>query len=431
MQCQSAVASQSARLVLFLLLRPGEGGDVLSAGIPSKPWVRKRSQGEAIQRLLRRVDDGGMAIHRKGYHLAGISNDEREDVVSEHGQTGEYAFGEDTLADADGTAVTWNSMQQPLPEECSKAQLLPDQKNHLSTQKYMGLCDSNLSGWYTFPDFELLGVEPTSRSLCGADAPGFLTELPPKKRGETVHGAKVCFKMEARCQWHAFVDITHCGDDFVYRLHATPTCNLAYCFTMRPPVPCKWGPWTGFGECSATCGGGHKYRTREALSHAKRGGMICRDRDGEESEPCNFKAPCPFDCSWKFWSEWRLCGDQDKGAKCGFGRRVRRRDSDPARHGGKPCAGLAEEIEIAEEERQRAQEIAENLRNKHKKKKNKKKKMKVAAKPAETMNETVNDTANATNTTNETKSGSGRRCRCPLIAMALTMAASTTRGFGV
>lgn len=389
--------------------------------------MRERSQGEAIQRLFRRVDDGGIALHQKGLHLAGSSNDETEVAVSLHSQTGEHWFGESSAADPDGAAVAWNSMQQPLPKECSKAQMLPDPENHLSTQRFMGLCDSNLSGWYTVPDHELLAVEPASRPLCGADAPGFLTEMPPKKRGETVHGAKVCFKMEARCQWHAFVDITHCGDEFVYRLHATPTCNLAYCFTLRPPVHCKWGPWSEFGECSVTCGGGHKYRHRKELSREKRGGLRCRDVDGKESLPCNFKEPCPWDCRWKFWSEWHLCGENDKSARCGFGRRVRRRDSDPARHGGQPCAGLTEEIEITEAERHRERELKENLRKTRKKKKKMKKMMIKKTKVAATVNETANHT---TNTTNETKNGSRRRWCCPLITVVMAMSASTTRGFG-
>ncbi|XP_013386423.1 uncharacterized protein LOC106155927 [Lingula anatina] len=44
-----------------------------------------------------------------------------------------------------------------------------------------------------------------------------------------------------------------------------------------------WGPWTAWGECSVTCGGGHKMRTRSCVTDAE----FCPTPGQVEKKPCN------------------------------------------------------------------------------------------------------------------------------------------------
>ena len=50
-------------------------------------------------------------------------------------------------------------------------------------------------------------------------------------------------------------------------------------------VDCKVGSWSSWGECSATCNGGTKARTREVVQEPERGGAACPDL--EETVVCN------------------------------------------------------------------------------------------------------------------------------------------------
>ena len=43
---------------------------------------------------------------------------------------------------------------------------------------------------------------------------------------------------------------------------------------MEIPVDCEWGEWM-IGECSASCGGGHRRRTRSPKIEANSGGWDC------------------------------------------------------------------------------------------------------------------------------------------------------------
>ncbi len=85
------------------------------------------------------------------------------------------------------------------------------------------------------------------------------------------------------------------------------------CNTDPCPKPTEWGGW---GECSASCGGGTRRRTRECVNFRDAQGNPCNE-DLEEEEACN-EQPCP---SWTEWTPWTSCTKT-----CGGGKKKRARD---------------------------------------------------------------------------------------------------------
>lgn len=54
----------------------------------------------------------------------------------------------------------------------------------------------------------------------------------------------------------------------------------------------KWSPWSIFGQCTKTCGGGVKHRSRKCDNPAPaNGGKNCRG-PSKQSHECN-TFPCP------------------------------------------------------------------------------------------------------------------------------------------
>ncbi|CAD7963511.1 unnamed protein product [Amoebophrya sp. A25] len=129
-------------------------------------------------------------------------------------------------------------------------------------------------------------------------------------------------------------------DDF--QLAETKACNTEKCSVQ---VDCKWGDWSSWGDCSKTCGGGHKERTRTVLQSPRYGGKPCDAKVTAEVEPCNTEE-CPgaihcIDAQWSEWTSWSLCS-----ASCGDGFRFRSREIAVAANScGKPLAGLGQEYE--------------------------------------------------------------------------------------
>ena len=58
-----------------------------------------------------------------------------------------------------------------------------------------------------------------------------------------------------------------------------------------------WKLWTDWGECSVTCGGGLRNRTRECLNPLH-GGADCVG-PSEQAESCN-EHPCPSETLFHF-----------------------------------------------------------------------------------------------------------------------------------
>ena len=99
------------------------------------------------------------------------------------------------------------------------------------------------------------------------------------------------------------------------------SCNLPYerdCNTHCCPVNCEWGTWRSWSTCSATCGRGTYTRSRTYVRQSSCGGSSCQG-SSTETTSCNFRC-CPVNCRWGSWSNWGACS-----ATCGGGTSTRTR----------------------------------------------------------------------------------------------------------
>nr|XP_058946642.1 uncharacterized protein LOC131774603 [Pocillopora verrucosa] len=114
------------------------------------------------------------------------------------------------------------------------------------------------------------------------------------------------------------------------------------------PVPGGYDEWTQWSSCPVTCGGGTQVRTRNCTNPVPlNGGTDCSSLGGNmETRNCN-PAACPgvkVDGGYTPWSQWTECT-----ATCGGGTRMRTRSctNPPPQNGGKTCLdqGLGPELE--------------------------------------------------------------------------------------
>lgn len=102
------------------------------------------------------------------------------------------------------------------------------------------------------------------------------------------------------------------------------------CNTQPCPVDCDVSGWNAWGECTKSCGGGKKTRTRSIVTNVNHGGKPCPVLS--ESDNCNTQ-PCPEECEMSPWGEWTTC---DK--TCGSGKQTRtRKVIKQSAHGASPC----------------------------------------------------------------------------------------------
>jgi hypothetical protein len=114
----------------------------------------------------------------------------------------------------------------------------------------------------------------------------------------------------------------------------TQNCNTDNC-----PVDCVIGQWSGWSDCSLSCGTGGKGRTRSVAAPSF-GGKGCPD--SIEFQPCN-TFECPVDC---VEGEWNVADDHTGATcsvTCGVGVYTRTRSLDQPQFGGVEC-GNAEEV---------------------------------------------------------------------------------------
>eukprot|EP00929_Paragymnodinium_shiwhaense_P074672 TRINITY_DN38225_c0_g1_i1.p1 TRINITY_DN38225_c0_g1~~TRINITY_DN38225_c0_g1_i1.p1 ORF type:complete len:1691 (+),score=329.54 TRINITY_DN38225_c0_g1_i1:637-5073(+) len=105
------------------------------------------------------------------------------------------------------------------------------------------------------------------------------------------------------------------------------------------PKDCVLSGWGDFTECSRTCGGGRKTRSRKIISHAANGGKACEGMM-RDTVLCNDK-PCEVvqDCTLSEWSVWSPCDSPNKTQST-----RKRHVTVPASGGGKPCNESVREV---------------------------------------------------------------------------------------
>ncbi|GAB1601890.1 properdin-like [Argonauta hians] len=121
-----------------------------------------------------------------------------------------------------------------------------------------------------------------------------------------------------------------CNADDYRNHHFEPCMMRSYC-----PVDGNWGPWYQWDQCTKSCGGGHRSRTRSCIyPPPANGGKDCIGSSVDKAE-CNTK-PCPVNGGWSNWLPWTTCS-----VSCGTGmtRRVRTCTNPSPKHRGRQCGG--------------------------------------------------------------------------------------------
>ncbi|XP_045538150.1 semaphorin-5B [Papilio machaon] len=115
-----------------------------------------------------------------------------------------------------------------------------------------------------------------------------------------------------------------------------------------------WSPWSGWSECSASCGIAVKSRRRACTApEPKHGGRVCVGVDSQDVycgnlPPCPDPALAPVDGGWSPWGSWSACSGSGCGPNAGT-RERRRQCTDPIpQHGGADCEGQATEKQLCD-----------------------------------------------------------------------------------
>ena len=99
-------------------------------------------------------------------------------------------------------------------------------------------------------------------------------------------------------------------------------CARSLCYEAHDPVDCVLGEWHSWGACNS-CGGEHT-RIRHILMFAQNGGKECPPADVVETTECPHNCGTKFACTWAVWGAWSQCS-----MSCGVGgrrKRIRRLD---------------------------------------------------------------------------------------------------------
>lgn len=108
-------------------------------------------------------------------------------------------------------------------------------------------------------------------------------------------------------------------------LEESRECNNNPC-----PVDCVVGEWGNWTACDTSCGTGEQAKIRPVAKAAQYGGALCGALLG--TKKCNSQ-PCPEDCVMSEWYEWSDCT-----VSCGGGSKTRSRSIEhDNRFGGKAC----------------------------------------------------------------------------------------------
>jgi len=82
-------------------------------------------------------------------------------------------------------------------------------------------------------------------------------------------------------------------------------CTVAPC---HKSTDCKWGQWMPWSACSKECGGGQRNRYRHIMTLPNSNGKQCVANDSAETQGCNTKGcGSPAFCVWGNWDAWSNC----------------------------------------------------------------------------------------------------------------------------
>lgn len=173
-----------------------------------------------------------------------------------------------------------------------------------------------------------------------------------------------CFAPDCECQdciWDAWQEWAQCskscdGGQANRERHILqkpkPGCKACDALSSAQVKPCntqpchehicvdgKWGDWSAWGVCSATCQGGERWRHRHPSVEANDCGIAAPGMS-IEAEACNSDKPCmpSVDCLFTSWSRWSECS-----GKCEGVRTRSRTIAVPAKGSGLNCEGPLEQ----------------------------------------------------------------------------------------
>eukprot|EP00397_Hematodinium_sp_SG-2012_P004784 GEMP01004798.1.p1 GENE.GEMP01004798.1~~GEMP01004798.1.p1 ORF type:complete len:1067 (+),score=271.95 GEMP01004798.1:195-3395(+) len=179
-------------------------------------------------------------------------------------------------------------------------------------------CEAVVSGEMTLP--------PTTTPL-----PMTTTTTTPAPLKPTDHTVKVNCKISDWTAWeecsascdggvhtrsrHVLQEPSAIGNPCDAALRMVESCNTQECETPqlseRTPAhaatDCKMSPWTKWGVCSATCGGGEHKRTRQIAQAPNSLGKPCDAQGTFEMDSCNTHGCECIDCQWGAWSNYGAC----------------------------------------------------------------------------------------------------------------------------
>ncbi|XP_055461492.1 SCO-spondin [Psammomys obesus] len=211
-----------------------------------------------------------------------------------------------------GTPVGRSVTPRPFPPtHCDPGQMPCDVLGCVAQER---LCDGTedcldgsdeqhcASAWpFTVPTTALPGL-PASRPLCSSS--------------QLSCGSGECLPREQRCD---------------LQLNCQDGSDEDNC------VDCVLAPWSGWSDCSRSCGLGLIFQRRELLRPPLPGGSCLMDQ--LRSQSC-FVQACPVAGAWAEWGPWEPCS-----VSCGGGHQSRQRScvDPPPKNGGDPCPGPSHE----------------------------------------------------------------------------------------
>ena len=98
-------------------------------------------------------------------------------------------------------------------------------------------CDDSFSDniWYRMmpPAGTMIPEEVVPTYKCGSAGTGWMNGTHPTNHGENVW-RQICFHWSSKtCRYSTNIEVTNCGEYYVYKLPIVPTCNCRYCATYK------------------------------------------------------------------------------------------------------------------------------------------------------------------------------------------------------